>query len=93
MPAADGWYSVRDLAEILDVGCQAAYSVMISDDFPGVKAGQWRVREEDFEAWVRERYVETREYVEQLRQDDASPDMWEQRWAVNRGRPRAPGTP
>lgn len=57
---------LTDVAEILNISAAQAYALVRSGDLPAVKLGgrgQWRVEQEQLEAYISRAYDDTRRFV------------------------------
>jgi len=58
--------TLADVAELLNVSASQAYALVRNHDLRAVKIGgrgQWRVSEDDLEAYLAERYEATERYI------------------------------
>lgn len=58
--------SLTEVAEVLNISVSQVYALVRRGDLPAIKIGgrgQWRVEDEQLEAYIAEAYKRTREFV------------------------------
>lgn len=67
------FYSVKDVAAMLDIGKGKAYSLMTAKDFPAIKlSGTYKVSVELFDKWLADTIANGGEFkIEQRERNDA----------------------
>lgn len=72
--------TLADVAEVLNISAAQAYALVRSGELPAIKVGgrgQWRVEDEQLEAYIQRMYTQTREFVSShpLGRGDAEADL------------------
>ena len=65
-PVASRFLTLADVAEILNISASQTYALVRSGELPAIKIGgrgQWRVEDAALEAYIAEKYAQTREFV------------------------------
>jgi len=68
--SSDEILTIRDVAALLKIGEETAYTMAQDGDLPGFKVrGQWRFRRSDIDAWISDQVEQAR--AESTEEDDA----------------------
>ncbi|WP_447644820.1 helix-turn-helix domain-containing protein [Nocardioides zeae] len=65
--ASSRFLTLADVAEVLNTSSAQVYALVRRGDLPAIKIGgrgQWRVEDEQLEAYIQRMYAETRQFVD-----------------------------
>lgn len=65
--ASPRFLTLADVAEVLNTSSAQVYALVRRGDLPAIKIGgrgQWRVEDEQLEAYIQRMYAETRQFVD-----------------------------
>ncbi len=60
------FYSLADVAEVLNISVKQTYALVRRGDLPAIKIGgrgQWRVEHTALESYIKDAYQSTRQYI------------------------------